>query len=168
MQTGADDVDRVRTRLHLEMEAVKSQGGAAMWAIMRALGHARTDLAGKRTQPRGDKPGMTVIRPAGGGEVQRSKAGVLWALQTESATLHQEGGSSPEATLELMDILEAGGIPIVAPEATFDTRTEVERWLEERAVREDEAAMLRLRRRREEIKAAAIVGDGGRGGVRRA
>ena len=94
--------------------------------------------------------------------MQRSKAGVLRALQTESATLHQEGGSSPEATLELMDILEAGGIPIVAPEATLATRTEVERWLEERAIREDEAAMLRLQRRREEIKAATRETEEGR------
>ena len=159
-RVGADDADRVRTRLHHEMEAAKNQGGAAIWAIMRAIGHARRDLAGKRTQPRGDKPGMTVIRPADGGEIQRSKAGVLRALQTESAALHQEGGSSPEATLEIMDILEAGGIPMVAPEATLDTRTEVERWLEERTKRKDEEEVQQLRRRWEEIRATAMETEG--------
>ena len=49
---------------------------------------------------------------------------------------------------------------MVAPEATLDTRTEAERWLEERTKRKDEEEVQRLRRRWEEIRATAMETEG--------
>ena len=75
---------------------------------------------------------MQVIRPADGGEIQRDPDGVLRTIQKEAWPQHQEGGSSTEGSVALMDEMEEAGIPMVRPERIMDARTPHERVAEAR------------------------------------
>ena len=44
---------------------MRETGGSGTWEFFRALGRAKAALAGKRTQPKGAKPGMAAIKRTG-------------------------------------------------------------------------------------------------------
>ena len=61
-QVCTHDPDRVRTRLQEDLRRVQEAGGAGTWEFFRALGRAKAALAGKRTQPKDGRPGMSAIK----------------------------------------------------------------------------------------------------------
>ena len=62
---GAIDKDRVRTRLLADINKAMEEGRDPRWECFRAVGRAKAALAGKRTAPRLDQPGMRSIKRTG-------------------------------------------------------------------------------------------------------
>ena len=131
---GAVDIDRVRTRLLAALARTREEGGAATWEFFKAVGRAKAELAGKKTQPMSGRPGMTAVRVAGASEAVTGSAQVLRAIQEESKSMHQERGAPVAPALRMVCELEWADMPMLRREAVIDARTpeEVERK-EERA-----------------------------------
>ena len=131
---GAVDIDRVRTRLLAALARTREEGGAATWEFFKAVGRAKAELAGKKTQPMSGRPGMTAVRVAGASEAVTGSAQVLRAIQEESKSMHQERGAPVAPALRMVCELEWADMPMLRREAVIDARTpeEVERE-EERA-----------------------------------
>jgi hypothetical protein len=62
---GAVDTDRIRTRLLADINKAVEEGRDPRWECFRAVGRAKAALAGKRTAPRLDQPGMRAIKRTG-------------------------------------------------------------------------------------------------------
>ena len=124
---GAEDEDRVRTRLLQDVKKAQERGGLGQWEFFRAIGRAKAALAGKQTQPREGKPGMVSIKRTGHAEPVSGKGEVLRAIQEESQRMHQEGGASEAAMLGTIEAMESDGVPLIQRHATRDVREDAER-----------------------------------------
>ena len=121
-QAGSEP-DRVAAALLARLKEIKEggKGGAAVWEIYRAVGRARADLVGKKTKPDTGTIGMQAIRTESGARVTEPVA-LLKELDRQAAKLHQEGGGSVRAVLDVCDAMEAQGVPVIAPRAVIDLR----------------------------------------------
>ena len=123
---GAEDPDRIRTALTAACERARAAGGSAVWEIFRAIGRCRAELAGKRTAPRGGRPGMRSIRPGGSDAPVSGKDQVLRVLHADSQVAHNEQGGGACALLEVAGKMEADGLPMRTPRRVMERR-----WPEE-------------------------------------
>ena len=97
-----------------------------MWEFFRALGRAKAALAGKRTQPKGEKPGMTAIKRSGATQAETGVAAVISGIHAESQPMHQARGAGVAAALHVASAAQAAGLPLAVHRAEIDTRTGAE------------------------------------------
>ena len=123
---GAVDRDRVRTRLLDDIRKAVEEGRDPRWECFRAVGRAKAALAGKRTAPRLDQPGMRAIKRTGAAEAETGTDAVLRAIHDESVVMHQERGASAAGALTMQDHMAAAGLPAPWPHTVHERREEAE------------------------------------------
>ena len=124
--TGATDSDRVRTRLLEDIRKAVEDGRDPRWECFRAVGRAKAALAGKRTAPRLDRPGMRTIRRTGATVAETGTGQVLHAIHDESVVMHQERGASAAGALIAQERMAAAGLPAPWPHTVHERREDAE------------------------------------------
>jgi hypothetical protein len=126
VKEGAIDKDRVRTRLLADINKAMEEGRDPRWECFRAVGRAKAALAGKRTAPRLDQPGMRSIKRTGATVAETGQGQVLRAIHDESVVMHQERGASAAGALHMQDRMAATGLPAPWPHTIHERRTDEE------------------------------------------
>ena len=123
---GAIDKDRIRTRLLADIQKAIEEGRDPRWECFRAVGRAKAALAGKRTAPRLDQPGMRAIKRTGSTVAETGTGPVLRAIHDESVVMHQERGASAAGALNIQDRMAAAGLPAPWPHTVHERRDDEE------------------------------------------
>ena len=146
---GALDADRIRTRLLADINSAIADGRDPRWECFRAVGRAKAALAGKRTAPRLDRPGMRTIKRTGSETAETGKSAVLRAIHDESIHMHQERGASSAGALRLQELMANEGLPAPWPHTVHERREDAEvdatEAAQKRAARELEDAWTKWR-----------------------
>jgi hypothetical protein len=167
LNKGAVDPDRVRTRLQEDLRRVQEAGGAGTWEFFRALGRAKAALAGKRTQPKDGRPGMSAIKLTGASRADTGAAAVLAGIHAESQPMHQARGAGVAAALLVASAAQKAGLPTAVHRAVVDTRPAAEAEAANALAAEQQAAIERAWEEWRGKQAGRWAGMHGAMGVRR-